>query len=106
MITPEAMLDPAVSLAMLRLGTQLTLAGSAETKVASVGENFSARLTGLAPRSWSVALGQNLLAAATETDATKQQREAVLGQLRRLNKQMPDCAELREMLAEALQKFH
>jgi WD40 repeat protein len=105
-ITPEAMLDPAVSLGMLRLGTRLTLAGSAETKVASVSESFSVRLTGLAPRFWFVALGQNLLAAATETNATKQQREAVLAELRRLTNQMPDSPELQHLLAEALSKLH
>ena len=32
MITSEAMLDPAVSLGMLRLDTQLALAGSDETE--------------------------------------------------------------------------
>ena len=105
-ITPQAMLDPAVSLAMLRLGTRLTLAGAAETKVASVSESFSVRLTGLAPRSWFVALGQNLLAAATETDATKQEREAVLAELRHLTNQMPDSPELQHLLAEALSKLH
>ena len=76
-IKPDAMLDPAVSLAMLRLGTRLTLAGSADTKVASASESFSVRLTGVAPALWFVALGQNLLAAATDPDATEQDREAV-----------------------------
>jgi WD domain, G-beta repeat len=50
MITSEAMLDPAVSLGMLRLVTQLALAGFDETKVVSVRESLSARIAGMAPR--------------------------------------------------------
>ena len=105
MITPEAMLDPAISLGMLRLDTQLALAGSDETKVVSVRESLNERLAGMAPRSWFVALGRNLLAAATETDATKKERQGALDQLRRLTKQLPDSAELRQLLTEALSKM-
>jgi hypothetical protein len=46
-----------------------------------------------------------LLAAATETDATKKERQAVVDQLRRLTDQLPDSAELRQQLTEALQKL-
>jgi hypothetical protein len=105
-ITSEAMLDPAVSLGMLRLDTQLALAGSDERKVVSARESFNARIAGMAPRSWFVALGKNLLAAATETDATKKQRQAALDQLRLLTKQLPDSAELRQQLTEAREKLH
>jgi hypothetical protein len=108
MITPEAMLDPAVSLGILLLDTQLALAlaGSDETDVVSVRESFNARIAGMAPRSWFVALGQNLLTAATKTDATEKERQSALDQLRRLTEQQPDSAELREMLTEALQNLH
>jgi hypothetical protein len=105
MITPEAMVDPAVSLATLRLGTQLALVGSDDRQVVSDRESFNARIAGLAPQSWFVALGRNLLAAATETDATKKERKAAFDQLRRLAKQLPDSVELRQLLAEALQKL-
>jgi len=105
-ITSEAILDPAVSLGMLRLDTQLVLAGSDERKVVSVRESFNAHIAGMAPRTWFVALGQNLLTAATETDATKEQRQGALDQLRRLTKQLPDSAELRQQLTEALEKVH
>jgi hypothetical protein len=106
MITPEAMLDPTVSLAMLSLDTQLALAGSADRKVVSVRESFNARFAGMAPQSWFVALGHNLLDIVAETDATNKERQAALDQLRRLAKQLPDSAELRQHLAEALRKFH
>ena len=106
MITSEAMLDPAVSLGMLRLDTQLALAGSDERKVVSVRESFNARIAGMAPRSWFVALGRNLLAAATETDATKKERQAAVDQLRRLTRQIPDSPELRHLLEEALRELH
>jgi hypothetical protein len=106
MITSEAMLDPAVSLGILRLDTQLALAGSDETNVVSVRESFNARIAGMAPQSWFVALGRNLLAVATETDATKEERQRALDQLRRLTEQLPDSAELRRMLADALRNFH
>ena len=102
LITSEAMLDPAVSLGMLRLDTQLALAGSDERKVVSVRESFNARIADMAPRSWFVALGQNLLTAATETDATKEQHQGALDQLRHLTEQLPDSAELRQQLTEAL----
>jgi hypothetical protein len=105
MITPEAMLDPTVSLGMLRLDTQLALAGSDDKKVVSIRESFNARLAGMAPRSWFIALGRNLVVAATKTDATKKECQATVGQLRRLTKQLPDSAELREQLTEALQKL-
>jgi hypothetical protein len=52
-------------------------------------------------RSWFVALGRKLLAAATEADATKEGRLAALDQLRRLTEALPDSAELRQLLAEA-----
>lgn len=71
MITSEAMLDPAVSLGILQLDTQLDLAGSDDRQVASDRESFNARISGMAPRSWFVAVGRNLLTAATETDGTK-----------------------------------
>ena len=105
MITSEAMLDPAVSLGMLRLVTQLALAGSDETKVVSVRESLSARIAGMAPQSWFAALGRNLLAAAAETDATKEEQQGALDQLRRLTEQLPDSAELRQILREALQRL-
>jgi hypothetical protein len=105
MITSEAMLDPAVSLGLLRLDTQLDLADD-EREVVSVRNSFNARIAGMAPRSWFVAVGRNLLAAATETDATKKGRQAALDQLRRLTNQFPDSAELRQQLTEALQKVH
>jgi hypothetical protein len=35
---------------MLRLDTQLALAGSDETEVVSVRESFNARIAGIAPR--------------------------------------------------------
>jgi hypothetical protein len=106
MITSEAMLDPAVSLGMLRLDTQLDLAGSDERKVVTVRESFNAHITGMAPHSWFVALGRNLLAAATETGASKKERQSAVEQLRRLTKQLPDSTELRQQLTEALQKVH
>jgi hypothetical protein len=106
MITSEAMVDPMVSLGMLRLCTQLALAGSDETKVVSVRESFNAHIAGMAPRSWFIALGRNLLAAATETDATKEERRGASDQLRRLTKQIPDSPELRDLLEEALSKLH
>jgi WD40 repeat protein/class 3 adenylate cyclase/tRNA A-37 threonylcarbamoyl transferase component Bud32 len=105
MITSEAMLDPAVSLGMLHLGTQLALAGSDEANFLSVRERFNARIAGMAPRFWFVALGRNLLAAATETDAPKKERQAAVDQLRLLTNQLPDSAELRQQLTEALQKL-
>jgi energy-coupling factor transporter ATP-binding protein EcfA2 len=52
-------------------------------------------------RSWYVALGRKLLAAATEADATKEGRLAALDQLRRLSEALPESAELRQLLAEA-----
>src|SRR5208282_4482411 len=70
-ITSEAMLDPAVSLGMLRLDTQLDLAGSDEAKVVSVRESFNARIAGMAPRSWFAALGRSLVAAATKELGTR-----------------------------------
>jgi hypothetical protein len=105
MLTSEAMLDPAVSLGMLRLGTQLALAGSDNPEIASVRESLDARMTGMAPPFWFVALGRNLLAAATATDATRNERQALVNQLRRLTDQQPDSAELRQQLTEALQKL-
>jgi tetratricopeptide (TPR) repeat protein len=104
-ITSEAMLDPAVSLGMLRLVTQLALAGSDDKKVVSIRESFNARMAGMAPRSWFVALGQNLLTAATGTDATTNERQAAVEHLRLLTKQLPDSAELRLSLEEALSKL-
>jgi WD domain, G-beta repeat len=106
MITSEAMLDPAVSLGMLRLDTQLALVGSDETKVVSVRESLNARIADMAPRSWFFALGRNLVAAATETDASDKERQAALDQLRRLTEQLPDSVELRQQLTEALHTFH
>jgi hypothetical protein len=106
MITSEAMLDPAVSLGMLRLDTQLDLAASDDRQLISDRESLNARMAGIAPQSWFVALGRNLLAAATEKDAAKQQSQAAVAQLRGLTKQLPDSEELRQLLAEALQKLH
>jgi hypothetical protein len=105
MITSGAMLDPAVSLGMLRLATQLALAGSDDGKVVSVRNSFTARIAGMAPRSWYVAFGRNLVAAATKTETTKKERQASLEQLRRLTRQIPDSPELRDLLAEALSKL-
>jgi hypothetical protein len=102
MITSEAMVDPAVSLGMLRLATQLTLAGSDDGKVVSVHNSFNARIAGMVPRSWFVALGSNLSAVATEAGATRKERQVAVEQLRSLTKQLPDSAELRRMLADAL----
>jgi len=99
------MVDPAVSLGMLRLDTQLDLAGSDERNVVSVRESFNARIADTASRSWFVALGWNLVAAATKTDATKEERQGALDQLRRLTEQLPDSAELRQMFTEALSKM-
>jgi hypothetical protein len=98
MITSEAMLDPAVSLGMLRLDTQLALVGSDEREVVSVRNSFNARIAGMAPQSWFVALGRRLLAVATKADATKEERQAALDELRRLTKQLPDSPELRKCL--------
>jgi hypothetical protein len=106
MLTSEAMRDPAVSLGMLRLGTQLILAGSDESKVVSARESFNALMAAMAPRYWFVAFGQNLLTAAAETHATKKELQAAVDQLRRLTNQLPDSAELRKQLTEALQKLH
>ena len=87
------------------LDTQLALAGSDETEVVSVRESFNARIAGMAPQSWFVALGRNLLDATTNTDATKKEHQAAVEQLRRLTSQLPDSAELRQMLTEALSKM-
>jgi hypothetical protein len=106
MITSEAMVDPAVSLGMLRLATQLTLAGSDETKVVSIRNSFNTRVAGMARRSWFVALGRNLLAVVTETDATQEEPQRAVDQLRRLTEQLPDSAALRQILTEALEKVH
>jgi tetratricopeptide (TPR) repeat protein len=106
MITAEAMLDPAVSLGMLRLDTQLAIAGSDATEVVSVRESFNARIAGMALRSWFVALGQNLLIAATKTDAPEKERQSALDQLRRLTELFPDSGELRQMLADAPQTYY
>jgi hypothetical protein len=101
-ITSESMLDPAVSLGVLRLCIQLDLATSADRQLDSVREHFNARLADLAPVSWFVALDPT----ATEPHTTKKTRNAVLDQLRRLTKQLPDSAELRQQLTEALYKLH
>jgi WD40 repeat protein len=69
-LTPEAMADPAVSLTMLRLSTQLAALGADDTTVVSVCKSFNACIAGMAPRPWLVGLGRNLLVATTETDAT------------------------------------
>jgi hypothetical protein len=106
MMTSEAMLDPAVSLGTLRLGVELALAGSDDRQVVSTRESFDAHIAGTAPRSWFTALGRNLLSAITNTDATKNERQAAVDQLRHLTRQMPDSAELRQLLAEALHDFH
>jgi hypothetical protein len=95
------MLDPAVSLGVLHLCAQLDLASSADRQVVSVRESFNSRIAGMAPLYWFVALGRNLLIAATKNDATKQEREAAEEHLRRLTKQLPDSSELRQMLGEA-----
>jgi hypothetical protein len=105
-VTSEAMLDPAVSIGILGLDTQLALAGSEDRNVVSVRDSFNARIAGMAPRSWFVALGRNLLAAATKTNATSKERQAALDQLRRLTKQLPDSVELRQQLTDALHNTH
>jgi len=105
MITSKEMLDPAVSLGMLRLDTQLDLIGSDERKVVSTRERFNALMAAMAPQNWFVALGRNLVAAATDTDATNKERQSAVEQLRRLTSQLPDSAELRQMLTEALSKM-
>jgi hypothetical protein len=101
MITPDAMLDPAVSLGMLQLDTQLAFAGSGE--VASMRDSFDARLASIAPRIWFEALGRKLLTAANEPQATAEQRQAAVDKLRRLTTQLPDSAELQQQLTEAVQ---
>jgi hypothetical protein len=103
-ITSQAMLDPAVSIGMLRLSTQLILLGADDASTDSVRESFYAHIADMAPQSWFVALGRNLLTAATKTDATQKRRQAALDQLRRLTEQLPDSEELRQQLAEALSK--
>jgi Flp pilus assembly protein TadD len=95
MMTSEAMLDPAVSLGTLRLSVELALAGSDDRQVISTRESFDAHIA-----------GRNLLSAITNTDATKNERQAAVDQLRHLTRQMPDSAELRQLLAEALHDFH
>jgi hypothetical protein len=105
-VTSEAMLDPAVSIGILDLDTQLALAGSEDRNVVSVRDSFNARIAGMFPRSWFVALGRNLLAAATKTNATSKERQAALDQLRRLTKQLPDSVELRQQLTDALHNTH
>jgi hypothetical protein len=42
-----------------------------------------------------------LLTASTATDTPKKERQAAVDQLRRLTRQLPDSAELRQMLAGA-----
>ena len=106
MITSEAMLDPAVSLGILRLDTQLDLAGSVDKQVVADRESFNAHIASIAPRSWFVALGQNLLDIATKTDATEKERQAAVEQLRGLTKLLPDSADLRQQLTEAVEKLH
>jgi hypothetical protein len=106
MITSEAMLDPAVSLGMLCLATQLALADSDEKEVISERESFNARMASIAPRSWFVALGQNLLDIVTKTDTAEKKRQAALDQLDLLTKQLPDSAELRQELTQAREKLH
>ena len=81
-------------------------AGSDERQAVSVRENFNARMAGMAPRSWFVALGGNLPAITADTEATKKKRQAALDQLRRLAKQVPESAELSQMLSEASHNFH
>jgi hypothetical protein len=71
-----------------------------------VCESFNARIAGMAPRSWFVAFGQNLLDIVTKTDATEKERQAAVEQLRRLTMQLPDSTELRQQLTEALHKVH
>ena len=106
MMTAEAMLDPAVSLGMLRLDTQLALASSDDMEVTSIRESFNAHLAGIAPRSWFHALGQRLLTAATKTGATEKEFQGALDQLRRLTEQLPGSAELRQTLADGLETFY
>ena len=100
-LTSEAMLDPAVSIGMLHLSTQLVLLGADDAGTDSVRESFYAHIADMAPQSWFVALGRNLLTAATKTDATPKQRQAALDQLRRLTEQLPDSAELDELNRQA-----
>jgi hypothetical protein len=64
------MVDPTVSLATLRLGTQLVLAGADDTELDSVRDSYTLLAT-FAPRSWFVALSQNLQAVATKADVTE-----------------------------------
>jgi hypothetical protein len=68
-------------------------------------ESLNARIAGMAPQSWFVALGRNLLGATTDTDATKKERQAAVEQLRRLTNQLPNSVELRQLLTEAVQKL-
>jgi hypothetical protein len=100
------MLDPAVSLGMLRLSTQLALAASDDREVGSARDTFNARVASTAPRSWFVTLGGNFLAATTDIHAPNKERQAAVDQLRHLTKQLPDSTELRQQLTEALQNLH
>ena len=102
-LTQEAMADAAVSLGMLRLGTQLALLGADDAEIDSVRESFYARLAGFTPRSWLITLIGNLQAVAANADATEKQRQAILDQMRRLIEWMPDAVELRQTLAKTLE---
>src|SRR5262249_16263553 len=102
-LTKEAMIDPAVSLGVLRLSTQLAVLGANDAEISSIRESFYAFLADFAPQSWFVALSGNLQAAATKADATQKQRKAVLDQMRRLIELMPDAAEFRQALATTVE---
>jgi hypothetical protein len=102
-LTPETLADPAVSLGILRLGTQLVFLGAADAGIDSARESFYARLAGFVPQSWLIALIGNLKAFATKADATDRQRQAILNQMRRFAEWMPDAVEIQQTLANALE---
>ncbi|MBV9491174.1 MAG: WD40 repeat domain-containing protein [Verrucomicrobia bacterium] len=103
LVTAQTMQDPAVSLAMLRLSTQLALAGADDPQIAATRDSLNARLEGLVPQTWFMALAQDLLAAMKEPQVTAQQRAAALEQLRRLAGKVPD--EVRELLEQTTSRL-
>lgn len=65
-MTSESMLDPAVSLSILRLDTQLACFASDEVEATSLRDGFNEHMAGFESRSWQAEFGQNLLAAIVE----------------------------------------
>jgi WD40 repeat protein len=101
-LTPEAMIDPAVSAAMLRLESQLVLAGADDPELDSVREGFEARLASVADRTWWVACARNLQTSAQKQTLTEIERQAVLRKIRLWIEAMPNTPDLRRILADTL----